>query len=267
MAEARSPSTALAVAGPALASAGAHDQGATLERPDLLERLDDPVAWPGAAAAALARFGFLLVGPARGHDTGHLLVALRDRPTLRHFDPESVAYYAPVGARAGLRTIDRASLAAVGTRSERPALWGHLHVVDRVPVENRFLTFGGSLRIAVVEPGLTVLDLRSPGPIVRWGGNSQGSDPLAGAVGAFFARVMVPVDFEPGVEARLDATPAAVLYGAFLLDHAQRVAQATKRGAERSPVDAWVAAACMRAKREPDRLRAAETLLRELRLP
>src|SRR5688572_760941 len=54
--------------------------------------------WHEAASALVAELGFRLVeGRGGADDDGHLLVALRDRPTLRHFDPESVSYYAPVG--------------------------------------------------------------------------------------------------------------------------------------------------------------------------
>jgi hypothetical protein len=236
-------------------------------RRELLGRLDDEVGWADAAATLLARFGFLAVQPPHSGDAGHLLVALRDRPTLRHFDPELVSYYAPSESRAALRTIDRHALAVEGARLERRVLWGHVHVVDRVPVENRFLTFGGDLRIAEVDPTLTVVDLCSPGPIVRWGGSSQGSDPLAGAIGAFFGRLMVPVDFQAGMEARLDATPANVLYGAFLLDYSARKDQAARRGIEPTSLDLWVDAAAARARSDAAVSAAAEQLLRDLHLP
>src|SRR3972149_4968100 len=76
----------------------------------------------------------------------------------------------------------------------------------RLEIETRFLTFGGLLRIADVDPGFRVVQHVSPGPVVRWGGHSQGSDALAGEIGAFFGRLIVPVDYVPGRRGRLAAT-------------------------------------------------------------
>ena len=194
-------------------------------REALVARLDDEHAWPDAAAALLADFGFRVVGGGAADDRSHLLVALRAAPTLRHFDPELLAYFAPTGTGAALRPIERRAVAP-GARDRRPALWGHVHVVDRIPVENRFLTFGGDLRLEGVDAGLTVVDLSSPAPIVRWGGHSQGTDELTLAIGAFFGRLMVPIDFQPGAETLVDAAPPGVLYRAFLADGLRRAAAA-----------------------------------------
>jgi hypothetical protein len=119
-------------------------------------------------------------------------------------------------------------------------LWGHVHVVDRLRVENRFLTFGGRLRAAAVDESLTILDLWSPGPIVRWGGHSQGTDALAGEIGAFFGRLVVPVDFTPGAEARIDALAPEALYAAFLVDLRHRVDAARRLGVPPTELDAWL---------------------------
>lgn len=155
-----------------------------------------------------------------------LVVALRDRPTLRHFDPELVTCWVAANGRGRPLAIDRAT--ATGPRN---ILWGHIHVIDRLGVENRFLSFGGSLGIADVGPDLRVVRHASPGPIVRWGGHSQGLDPLAGEIGAFFGRLIVPVDFSPGGEARLASEPPEHLYAAFLRDAAARDRDATHRRA------------------------------------
>lgn len=237
------------------------------ERTALLERLDGPDSWPDAAASLLASLGFRLIGrhPAE-RDTWHLLVALRDHPSLEHFDPELVSYYAPAAAGAELVSFDRREAGAPGLRSERRALWGHVHVVDRVPVENRFLTFGGNLRIAALDPGLAVIDLSSPAPIVRWGGHSQGTDELAEAIGAFFARLVVRVDFVPGAALRIDALPPGVLYRAFLADGLRRAAAAQHHGADRGGLGGWLAAAWSRVRTVPDACDAAQRLLRELDL-
>jgi hypothetical protein len=234
------------------------------EYDSLVDTLARPGEWPAAAAALLAELGFRLIGPRGTREDWHLLIALRDAPTLRHFDPEVVAYYAPSARGADLVGINRPILSSPGSPESRQALWGHVHVVDRVPVENRFLTFGGDLRIATVDPGFTVLDLVSPAPIVRWGGHSQGTDQLAEAIGAFFGRLIVPIDFVPGAAARIDAMPAGVLFRAFLADSLARAAAAERRGAHHTHLSAWIAAAWIRARRDSDACDAAQRLLREL---
>jgi hypothetical protein len=237
-------------------------------RPDtgaLVARLDDPVAWPDAAAALVAELGFRLIGDgAHGSEAAHLIVGIRDQPTLRHFDPESIAFYGPYADGAAVET---AGPLPRGVRSERVALWGHVHVVDRIPVENRFLTFGGELRLAGLGDGLTVADLRSPAPIVRWGGHSQGTDSLAGSIGAFFGRLIVPVDFTPGAAARIDAVTPRVLYAAFLHHEMERRRGAAARGVEPTELEAWLAAAWARARTDEAVCAAAAALLVELRLP
>jgi hypothetical protein len=175
--------------------------------------------WAPTAAEALRDLGFTLLNSDRPAAEGgsQLLVALRDAPTLRHFDPERISCWVAAAGRGHPASIDRTTPAG-----ERTLLWGHLHVVDRLEVENRFLTFGGELRIADVTPALRVVQHASPGPVVRWGGHSQGSDPLAGELGAFFGRLIVPVDYLPGGEARVSAEPPQHLYAAFLRDVAAR---------------------------------------------
>ena len=56
----------------------------------------------------------------------------------------------------------------------------------------------------------------SRAPIVRWAGHSQGMDPIADEVGAFFARLMVPVDYQPEAEARVAEAGPEALYAVFL---------------------------------------------------
>ena len=234
----------------------------------LLDALAHPDGWPGAAAALLANLGFRLVRNA--DDTWHLLVALRDRPTLGHFDPELVRYYGPAECGATLVSIDRGDLglaSATAAQKIPPALWGHVHVVDRIPVENRFLTFGGAVRAAAVDPSLTVVDFHSVAPIVRWGGHSQGTDDLAQAIGAFFGRLIVPINFLPGAATRIDALPPAVLYRAFLADGLGRAAAAERRGVERAGMGSWMAAAWRRARADAAACDAAQRVLRELALP
>jgi hypothetical protein len=237
------------------------------ERDALLADLQDPARWPVAAASLLADLGFRLVPPqAPMREPWHLLIALRGQPTGRHFDPELVTFYAPAPDGAAMQTLDLRASGHPRAVVQRRALWGHVHVADRVPVENRFLTFGGDLRLAALDARLTVVDLVSPAPIVRWGGHSQGTDALAEAIGAFFGRLIVPIDFVGGAANRIDALPPGVLYRAFLADGLRRAAAAEQHGAERDGLGAWIATAWQRARSDPDACDAAQRLLRDLRL-
>lgn len=237
------------------------------ERRALLDALEDPQHWPDAAASLVAELGFRLVEADRtGEDDSHLIVALRDQPTLRHFDPESITYYRRVPGGAEPATVDQHTPIGSRGRTERPALWGHVHVVDRIPVENRFLTFGGELRMATIDPTLTVVDLWSPAPIVRWGGHSQGTDALTQAIGAFFGRLIVPVDFVPGAATRIDALLPEVLYCAFLADARRRARSRADHGEVATDLDSWLAAAEARARSSTSACAAAEQLLTDLAL-
>lgn len=246
------------------ASSAALRLGSRSDTPALVARLDDPIAWPEAASALVAELGFRLLGDgSMGVTAGHLVVGLRSRPTMRHFDPESISFYGPDPGGAALVTVGHVP---AGVRRTRVAEWGHVHVVDRIPVENRFLTFGGELRLAGLDGGLTVAHLRSPVPIVRWGGHSQGTDSLAGAIGAFFGRLIVPIDFTPGAAARIDAVPPHVLFTAFLREAAARKHAAAQHDTEPSDLDRWLAAAWSKAREDEAARTAADELLGELGL-
>lgn len=235
---------------------------------DRLVRELDSERWVDAALALTTDLGFRLVEPSpsgrRGLTTeAHLVVALRDHPTLRHFDPESLSFYAPDGSGASLVTLSRLP---AGMCRHRPVLWGHVHMVDRVPVENRFLTFGGELSVDGRDGSVTIAHLRSPAPIVRWGGHSQGTDPLTLAIGAFFGRLIVPVDFQAGAAAIVDAASPEVLFAAFLCDAVGRGPRIDRRSGELSDLDLWLRAAWVRARSDPRIRDAAERLLADVGL-
>jgi len=213
----------------------------------------------------LSDLGFTLLNSDRPAASGgsQLLVALRDQPTLRHFDPEQLICWVAAAERGRAQVIDRRT-----RPGDRTILWGHLHVVDRLGVENRFLSFGGILRIADVDPGLRVVQHVSPGPVVRWGGHSQGSDALSGEIGAFFGRLIVPVDYLAGGEARLAAAPAEHLYAAFLRDaEARRREAITRVAVAPGPLRSWLQAEVARVRdTHPDWWAAAGRLLDDLDL-
>lgn len=187
--------------------------------------------WPGAldwggdwlrdTAEELAHLGFVLRDGSRaGTVPGpRLLVALRDQPTLEHFDPELATFWEVRDGRGRLAEVTREAVVPFS----RTFSWGRIRITDRVPVSNEFLTFGGTLLGAAADPSRTFLAFTSRAPIVRWAGHSQGVDPYTDEFGAFFARLMVPVDFQEGAEARIAASDPEAIYAAFLQHSARRL--------------------------------------------
>jgi hypothetical protein len=165
------------------------------------------------AARHVERLGFLDVNGTAPQAPGgaNLVVALRERPTLVHFDPERVEYWVDEHGRGRLSELTRKTPAPL----ERPFEWGTIRVVDRLEVFNSFLTFGGSLRVVERDPTTTLVVFSSHAPILRSTGHSQGVDLSTGEVGAFFARLRVPIDFEPGAEQRVAGASAMAVYAAF----------------------------------------------------
>jgi hypothetical protein len=173
---------------------------------------------PASAGPLLADLGFLASpdlpdrpGPA------YLLVALRDVPTLRHFDPEAVEYWVSKGGRGVRRTLTRATALPIETDFS----WGLIRIVDRLHVSNEYLTFGGRL-VAESIGDVVVAVFTSPSPLLRRGGHSQSWDQAADSLGAFFSRFLLAVDYAPGFEGRAAAADPLSRYAAFLLDATRR---------------------------------------------
>ena len=146
-----------------------------------------------------------------GPGPAFLLVALRPTPTLQHYDPEAVDYWVTDGGRGSRRTLTHDTSMP---RSEDFS-WGMIRLVDRLGVSNEYLTFGGHLDAASIDD-VVVAAFSSPAPLLRRGGHSQGWDDGADAIGAFFARIMVAVDFKPDFERTLAAAEPLIRYAAFL---------------------------------------------------
>jgi len=177
-----------------------------------LRPLSAPIA-PDVAAERLADWGFLahpdlpdLVGDA------YLLVALRDAPTLRHFDPERVNAWVSQGSRGARLEIGRPT-----GDLETEFSWGTIEIVDRLGVSNEFVSCGGHLTVARVD-GMTVVICVSSAPILRRGGHSQGWDEAAVDLAAYFGRILIAVDYVPGFEARIAAARPLTRYAAFIAD-------------------------------------------------
>ena len=148
-----------------------------------------------------------------GPGPAFLLVALRPTPTLQHYDPEAVDYWVTDGGRGSRRTL---TYDTAMPRSEDFS-WGMIRLVDRLGVSNEYLTFGGHLDAASIED-VVVAAFSSPAPLLRRGGHSQGWDEGADAIGAFFARIMVAVDFKPDFEQTFAAAEPPTRYAAFVRD-------------------------------------------------
>ena len=202
-----------------------------------------------AAARRLAPWGFLAdpdlpdrPGPAS------LIIALRDRPTLRHYDPELVEFWSTEGGRGAHESITR----AMRTPFIAGVSWGEIRIVDRLGVANRYVSFGGRCDADRIEDAVIVA-FTSSAPILRRGGHSQGWDDGADAVGAFFGRLLVTVDYVPGFEQRLAAATPLSRYAAFIADADTRDRDLPMTALDARPFAATVRTEARRLRRDhPD---------------
>ena len=169
---------------------------------------------PATAATLMADLGFLAYsdlpdrpGPA------YLLVALREFPSLHHYDPEAIEYWVSDGGRGVLRSLTRETPLPIDTEFS----WGLIRIVDRLRVTNEYLTFGGRLSATRMD-GVVIAVFTSPAPLLRRGGHSQVWDRGAESLGAFFSRVLLAVDYAPGFEHRITQADPVARYAAFLVD-------------------------------------------------
>jgi hypothetical protein len=221
----------------------------------------EPPADLAGAARRLEHWGFLADPDLPDHPgPASLIVALRDRPTLRHYDPEVVECWTTSERRGTHLTITRA------TRMPRSfgVSWGEIRILDRLGESNGYFTFGG--RCDGEEVGdATILAFTSSAPILRRGGHSQGWDEGADTVGAFFGRLLVTVDYVPGFEERLAAASPLVRYAAFIQDAECRDRDRRIRELDDRPFASTVRAEAHRLRRDhPDEWRAASALLADV---
>jgi len=183
----------------------------------------DDSRWLDGVGRILANLGFELVEPDHSapDDTSHLLAALRPQATLRHFDPETIGYWITDSDRGRAASLDREERFPVVA----DFAWGRITLTDRLGVKNEFLSFGGTMRAQMTDDTTVLADFSSHAPILRWSGHSQSTDPLAAEVGAFFARIKVPIDFVPGAEAMVAKATPRTLYCAFIQYVRERLGQ------------------------------------------
>lgn len=200
-------------------------------------------------AALVADLGFLVRWdvPSRDRDAV-LVVALREAPTGRHYDPERIVIWRTQpdgrGVRAELTFASRMPL-------DRTFSWGPIEILDRLGAANAFVSFGGHLIGERVRPGTAVVTLRSDAPILRRGGHSQRYDRIAAEITAFFGRLRAAIDVRPAFEARLAQATPLERYAAFLRHDAARLASSELVGEQYGP-DARLVRA------EAERLRTSE---------
>jgi hypothetical protein len=231
--------------------------------------------WPGAmewgedwlvqTSHELAHLGFeLRDGSVTGTRPGpRLLVGFRSVPTLEHFDPEEVTFWEARGGRGHVATLAMATDVPLA----RSWSWGPIRVTDRIPVSNQFLGFGGTLLADRVDSATMYAAFTSPAPIVRWAGHSQGVDPLVDEIGAFFARLMVPIDYQDGAEARVAEAAPEALYAVFLAHSLERIKASTRLRDADPQVAGWVRHESSRLSHDaPSRWREGEDLLAFLQL-
>lgn len=173
-----------------------------------------------AAAAELTHLGFLLSSRTQPlAEPSRLLVSMRSQPTEKHFDTELIRYWETGQDHRGhpdqLDVNSRVPLT-------RTFSWGKVELVDRFGVENDFVTLGGELAVDRVADDETVAVFSSSAPILRMGGHSQADDLVALELAAFFARIMVPIDFKPGAERALADADPLTRYAAFVAFQRER---------------------------------------------
>jgi hypothetical protein len=181
-----------------------------------------------SAASLLHHLGFVArcdlpdrPGPA------YLLVALRPTPSLRHYDPEAVDYWVTRDGRGVRQRLTRDERLPIDTEYS----WGVIRLVDRLHVTNEYVSFGGALSVEQVDD-MVVARFVSPAPILRRGGHSQGWDEGAEAVGVFFGRFMLAIDYVPGFEAQAAAAGPLARYAAFVADAVERYRGSSRLRAE-----------------------------------
>ncbi|MFN8619437.1 MAG: hypothetical protein U0869_01660 [Chloroflexota bacterium] len=173
---------------------------------------------PVTAAPMLQHWGFLAHSDLPDREgPSYLLVSIRPKPTLEHYDPEEMTYWVTDNGRGAPAVLSRTSKLPVDAQTT----WGMVRVTDRLRVTNEWLSFGGQLRVETIDDAMVAV-LTSSAPLLRRGGHSQGWDVGAPSVGAFFAKVRAAAGFDHRFEAAEAAADPLARYACFVAEQVRR---------------------------------------------
>jgi hypothetical protein len=159
----------------------------------------------------LSDVGYLLVhGRPLEQGASYLLVAIRPRPTLVHFDPERIEYWRANNAHAEEQELAWPVKAAASTFTV-----GSIRIVDRVGASNSFISFGGELSLSR-DGDVGAALFRSGAPILALHGRSGPADPMAANMYAFVAVLRAAQDNDPDLARVIYSATPRTLYGAFI---------------------------------------------------
>jgi hypothetical protein len=168
---------------------------------------------PRRASELLRNWGFLAEpdlpdrpGPA------YLLVAIRAKPSLSHYDPELVEYW--ITGDKGYGVCETITYASRLPR-QLEFSWGVISVMDRKGIANRYLSFGGTLHAERID-GEVICVFESTAPLLRRGGHSQGWDSGAESVGGFFGRFRAAAGYQHAFETLALQADPLTRYAAFV---------------------------------------------------
>ncbi len=176
---------------------------------------------PPTAAGLLQHWGFLAHSDLPDREgPSYLLVAIRPRPTLDHYDPDAIDYWVTEAGRGNPATLNRQTVLPIAASTT----WGMIRITDRVRATNEWLSFGGELHAERIDQAIIAV-FTSNAPLLRRGGHSQGWDVGAPSVGAFFAKVRAVAGFDARFEAAEAAADPRARYGCFVADQTRRYRQ------------------------------------------
>jgi hypothetical protein len=159
----------------------------------------------------LSDLGFLLVhGRPLEQGASYLLVAIRPKPTLVHFDPERIEYWAAADAQA-----EELEIVWPVRSASRQYTAGSIRVVDRVGASNSFISFGGELSLSR-DGDVGAALFRSSAPILALHGRSGPADPMAANMYAFVAVLRGAQDNDRDLARAIYSATPRTLYGAFI---------------------------------------------------
>ena len=185
------------------------------------ESIEQPALTIDDAAGLMADLGFVAfrTPPGAVVTDSCLMAMIRDAPTRRHFDPETVRCWITRDGHGQTEQLDRDS----STPISHPFSWGRIRLVDRLGARNSFVTFGGWLTGERVGADALLVIFRSQAPILRLPGHSQQSDRLSDDALSFFGRLIPRLWSNPAHEVVVGSVAPEDLYGAFLVHEAGRL--------------------------------------------